>query len=122
MTFTALLHRFLKIALHSDEVLKIIKSLRSDFSTAYDNIPIFLIKPVVEYISSPLAFIINNQILTRMFSKKWEISRICPIPKVNKAEIPADYRRISVLPILPKVYELYSKVYGLYDTERTIRH
>ena len=56
---------------NSDEVLKIIKSLRNDFSAGY-NITIFLIKPVAEYISSPLAFIINNQILTRTFSKKVE--------------------------------------------------
>ena len=50
-----------------DQVLKIIKSLRNDYSTGYDNIPIFLIKPVPEYISSPIALIINNQTLTRTF-------------------------------------------------------
>ena len=36
---------------NSDEVLKITKSLRNDCSTGCDNIPIFLIKPVAEYIS-----------------------------------------------------------------------
>ena len=64
-----------------------------------------MIKPVAEYISSPRAFIINNQILTRSFPKKWKISRICPIPKVNKPETPVDYRPISILAILSKVYE-----------------
>ena len=87
-----------------DEVLKIIKSLRNDCSTRYDNIPIFLIKPVAEYHSSPLTFIINNQILTRTFSKNWKVSRICSVPKVNKPEKPADYRP-SVLFMLSKVYE-----------------
>ena len=76
---------------NSDGVLKIIKSLCNDCSTEYDNIPIFLVKPVAEYISLPLPFIINNQTLTRTFSKKWKISRTCPIPKVNKPETPADY-------------------------------
>ena len=51
-------------ATNSDKALTIIKSLRNDFSTGYGNIPIFLIKPVAEYISLPLAFIVNNQILT----------------------------------------------------------
>ena len=60
---------------NSNEVLKIIKSLRNDCSTGYDNIPIFLIKSVAEYILSPQGFIINNQILTRAFSKNWKISR-----------------------------------------------
>ena len=67
------------------------------------NIPISLVKPVAQYISSPLAFI--NQILTQTFSKKWKISRICPISKVNKPETPADYRLITISPILTKAYE-----------------
>ena len=58
--------------------------------------------------TSTLAFIINNQILTRTFSKKWTIAQICPIPKVGKSETPADYRPISVLPILSKIYESYT--------------
>ena len=41
---------------NSDEVIKIMKSLRNDFSTGYDDIPIFLIKPVAEYIASHLTF------------------------------------------------------------------
>ena len=66
---------------------------------------IFLIKPVAEYISSTRAFIIINQVLTRTFFKKQKISRICPIPRVNKPERLTDYRPISILPILSKVYE-----------------
>ena len=34
-----------------------------------------------------------------------EISRPCQISKVNKPKTPGDYRPISVLPVLPKVYE-----------------
>ena len=74
-------------------------------SNGYKNIPIFLIKLVAEYILSLPAFIINNQILTWMFSKTWNISSVCSIPKVNKPETPADYGPNSVLPILAKVYE-----------------
>ena len=90
---------------NSNEVLKTIKSLCNDCSTWYDNIPIFLIKPVAEYVSCPPAFIINNQILTRTFSKKWKISPICPFLTVNKSETPVDYRPMSLLPILSKFYE-----------------
>ena len=37
---------------NSIEVLKIKKSLSNDCATGYDNLPIFLIKPVAEYIAS----------------------------------------------------------------------
>ena len=87
---------------NSDEVLKIIKSLRNDCSTGYYNSLIFLIKSYAEYISSPVAFIINNQVLTRTFSKMWKISRVSPIPRVNETETPADYRPIFFYPYCQK--------------------
>ena len=90
---------------NSDEVLKIIKSLRNNCSTGYDDIPIFLIKQYLNTSHHLLAFIINNQILTRTFSKKRKISRICPVTKVNIPETPDGYGPISVSPILSKVYE-----------------
>ena len=91
---------------NSNEALQIIKILRSDCSTVYENILIFLIKPISEYISSPLAFVINNQILlARKFSKKWKANGICQISKVNKPETTADFRPISVLAVLSKFYE-----------------
>ena len=45
-----------------NDILKSLKSLRSECSTGYDNIPISFIKPVAEYIASPLKFIINSLI------------------------------------------------------------
>ena len=103
-------------ATNSYEFIIIIKSLHNNCSPEYDNAGIFLIKPMAEYISSPLAFIINNTILTRTFSKRWKISRIWLTPKFNKPETPADYRPISLLPILSK-----TKVYmrWLYYTKWT---
>ena len=43
-------------------VLKSLKSLRNACSTGYDNILVSFIKPIAEYIASPLTFIINNLI------------------------------------------------------------
>ena len=62
----------------SDEIVKIIKSLRKDCWTGYDNIPVLLKKPEAEH--------------------------ICSVTNAHKPETPADYRPISVLPILSKVY------------------
>ena len=45
---------------NSYENLKIIKILCNNYSSGYKN-PIFLIKPVAEYISSLLVLITNNQ-------------------------------------------------------------
>ena len=63
------------------------------------------IKPVAEYLESPLTFIIINFIVTSAFSGVCKIARISPIPKiVNPSEL-KDYRSISIVPILSKIYE-----------------
>ena len=39
------------------------------------------------------------------FQAQWKIGRICPIPKVRNPVQMKDYRPISVLPVMGKVYE-----------------
>ena len=63
------------------------------------------IKPVAEYLESPLTFIINNFIVTSTFPGIWKIARISPIPKIVNPSQLKDYRPISILPILSKIYE-----------------
>ena len=88
-----------------NDIIKSLKSLRNDCSTGCDNIPVSFIKPIAEYIASPLTFISNNLIKEWKFPDQWEIARISPIPKVTNPTELKDYRPISILPILSKVYE-----------------
>ena len=70
---------------------KCIKTLRNDCSTGYDNIPVSFIKPVAEYLESPLTFIINNFIVTSTFPGIWKIPHISPIPKIVNPSQLTDY-------------------------------
>ena len=107
----------------SDDVEKCIKSIRNDCSTGYDNIPASFIKPISEYISSPLTFIINNFIKEAKFPSQWKIARISPIPKVSTPSELKDYRPVSILPILSKVYEkLVLKQITQFIEEQNVYH
>ena len=88
-----------------NDIVKSLKSLRNDCSTGHDNIQVSFIKPIAEYIDSPLTFIINNLIEESKFPDQWKIARISPIPKVTNPTELKDYLPISILPILSKVYE-----------------
>ena len=88
-----------------EEVTKIISSLRNDCSSGYDGIPIKYLKPVSDYITSPLVHIINNSIKTGIFPEKWKTARVCPIPKVKNPTVAKDFRPVSILPVLSKVFE-----------------
>ena len=80
-----------------NDVLKSLESPRNDCSTGYDNIPVSFIKPVAEYIASPLNVnIINNLIEESKFPDQWKTACISPIPKVNNPTEPKDYRPISI--------------------------
>ena len=88
-----------------EEVSKSINLLRSDCSTGHDNIPTRYIKPVSDYLVSPLTHIINASIDSSTFPADWKFSRICPVPKVQNPTTLAEYRPISILPVLSKVFE-----------------
>ena len=85
--------------------MNMLRLLRNDCSTGYDNIPAMFIKPVVEFLVSPLTFVINNYIATNNFPNTWKTARISPIPKITQPVELKDYRPVSILPVLSKVYE-----------------
>ena len=87
------------------EVLNEIKHLRSDFSTGPDNIPCKFIKLVANHVASPVSHIINNCIAKQIFPSLWKTARISPITKADDPRENDDYRPISTLCVLSKVYE-----------------
>ena len=50
-------------------------------------------------------YIINNGIDANLFHKAWKINKIAPVPKNDHPRTSDDYRPISVLPVLSKIYE-----------------
>ena len=89
-----------------ENIEKCIKMIRNDCSTGFDHIPAFFTKPVSEFlVFSPITFIINNFIKINQFPDIWKLAKIKPIPKMQKPVELKDYRPVSILPILSKVYE-----------------
>ena len=87
------------------ETLEEVKSIRNDCSTGNDNIRISLVKLVAGNISSPLTCIINECIRLSVFPTEWKCARISVIRKIDNPETGNDYRPISILPVLSKVFE-----------------
>ena len=87
------------------DVLQEIKALRNDCSTGNDDIPVWLIKPIAEVITSPLTHIINSCIDINYFPKIWKVGKVVPIPKNDSSTTFDDFRSITVLSTLSKLYE-----------------
>ena len=88
-----------------EDVEQCLRLVGNDCFTGYDNIPATFIKPVVEFLVSPLTFVIRNYIATNNFPDTWKIVKISPIPKITQPVELKDYRPVSIFPVLSKVYE-----------------
>ena len=64
-----------------------------------------LIKPVAEEITSPIVNIINSSFDKEIFPDSWKVAGVCPVPKIDNPINEKDFRPISILPVLSKIYE-----------------
>ena len=91
--------------IYTGKVLKEISLLRSDCSTGVEQISVKCEKQVGDFLTGPLAHIINFCISNSQFSRIWKTARITPVPKVDNPKQNADYRPVSILSTLYKVFE-----------------
>ena len=85
--------------------MKELRHLRSDCSTGVDQIPVKFVKLVSEQLAGPLTHIINTCITSSTFPRIWKTARLTPINKTDHPQNETDYRPVSILPALSKVFE-----------------
>ena len=89
------------------EVQKIIKGLKNSSATGIDYIDTRTLKLIADYVSVPLAHIINLSISSGIFPKVWKWAKVVPLLKSNTADatLPKSYRPVALLPIMSKILE-----------------
>ena len=92
-----------------------------------DNISSYFMKLALPYIENSLAFLFNKSIETSQFPDSWKVARITPIFKDGDKTEKSNYRPISVLPVISKLFEklffnqlyLYVKENGLFTSDQS---
>ena len=87
------------------EITKIIKSLNSKKATGPDQIPSKLIKIVRPQISNVLTGMINNAIDEEIFPDSLKRAQVTPVFKKADNLSKENYRPVSILPCLSKIFE-----------------
>ena len=114
----------------SDFILKLIRKLKPKSSFGHDGISSILLKHIADIIAPILAITINQSLMTGIFPKSLKIAKISPIYKKENPHIADNYRPISLLPVISKIFEkvVFIQVYDyfvenklLYDSQYGFR-
>lgn len=91
------------------EVRNIINNLKNSKSKDAYNINVKIIKSLINIIIYPLTKLINQCIKSNTFPKILKLSKVVPIHKKGPIDDPSNYRPISLVPILAKIFEALLK-------------
>ena len=108
---------------NEDEVLCALKKLNTHKATGVDGIPSHLLRTLAPVISSSITMLFNTSLAIGEIPSEWNMANITPVQKKPGASHPTDYRPISVLPVIAKVYEslIHSQLYS-YMTSNSLLH
>ena len=87
-----------------ENVLTTLRYLKVSKSTGTDKIPAKILRIAADVIAPSLTFIFNLSLSTG-FVDDWKNARVTPIHKDGSKLVMGNYRPISVLPIISKIFE-----------------
>ena len=92
-------------AQHSYVPELILKSLDPKKATGYDKIPPRTLRDGADALAYPLSVLINKIIDSGSVPAAWKLAEICPIFKKDDPHDKSNYRPVSILVTLDKVFE-----------------
>ena len=87
------------------EVFELINKLDKTKATGLDKIPCKILKLAANVVVPSLTLVFNQSIISGVFPREWQSARVTPIFKKGIKTDPENYRPISVLPVVAKIFE-----------------
>ena len=105
------------LPINNKAVSDIISKLKPKDSTGFDNISTRMLKFLGNLLTPVLSLVINQSLLTGIFPAKLKIAKVIPIFKKDDNAIFGNYRPISLLPAISKVFEkvVFKQIYSYFQ-------
>ena len=96
-----------------DVVFNLLRKTDEKKATGLDMIPSKLLKMAVSIVAPSLTAIFTKSILTGIYPTEWKTTRVTPVFKNGVKSNLNNYRPISVIPVVSKVFEkiVYDQLY-----------
>ena len=89
-----------------EELSNVISTLKVNKSAGYDGIPPEFYKTLTDVLVDDIALLLNYVIEKRIAPDSWAIGMKVPVPKLKKPESVTDFRQITILPVISKIFEV----------------
>lgn len=100
------------------EVRTIVRKMEKKKSAGYDEMPIVIIQDNIDLLAYPLSLFYDGCCEQSVFPAQLKIAKIIPIYKKGIRTDPRNYRPISLLPVLAKIFEKLMKARLLKHLEK----
>ena len=109
-------HTFSFEQVHEADITSILIKFKPKSSVGHDELSMKLMKGIIPSLSKPLALIINQSLVTGIFPNKLKLAKVQPLFKKGDTTLLDNYRPISILPSLSKVFEkvVYKQLYDYF--------
>ena len=99
--------------INAQKVIKLLKAIDVSKATGLDKIPIRFLKIATEVVAPSLTGIFNQSLVTGIFPSDWKMAKVSPIFKNGSKSDLNNYRPISVIPTVAKIFEkiIYDQLY-----------